>query len=89
MDFLCWLVEINSAEFRFVEESIIGGSNLRLFDAHSSVLSYHLHSLTHGLDTLGIHEVVVETVHSVIDGDIALPGEEKVPCVQSLVRVEY
>ena len=43
---------------------------------------------TNYLDALGVHEVVVEAVHGVVDGDVALPGEQQVPGVEAGVRVE-
>ena len=78
------MVEINFAKFWLVEEC----SNLRLLDRWGSFFCDHLNSLSHGLDTLWVHEVVVDGVHSVIDINIALSGEKQVTSVKAIVRVE-
>ena len=88
VDVLCRLVEVDLAEVRFVEEGIIGGPNLGLFDTNSSVLGNHLDSLAHGLDSLGVHEVVVEAVNGVVDGDVALPGQQEVTSIKTSIRIE-
>ena len=88
MDLLGGLVQVDSADFWLVEEGVVGGANLGLLDPHGGLLGDHLDSLPHGLHSLGVHEVVVETVHGVVDGDVALPGEEEVSRVQTVVRIE-
>ena len=88
VDLLGALVEVDPANLRLVEVCVVGGAHLRLLDPHSRLLGDHLDRLSHGLHSLGVHEVVVEAVHGVVDGDVALPGEEKVPGVQTVVRVE-
>ena len=88
MDLLGCLVQVDSADFRLVEEGVVGGANLGLLDPHGGLLGDHLDRLPHGLHPLGVHEVVVKAVHGVVDGDVALPGEEEVARVQAVVRVE-
>ena len=88
MDLLGGLVQVHTAGLRLVEEGVVGGAHLGLLDPHGGLLGDHLDSLPHGLHSLGVHEVVVEAVHGVVDGDVALPGEEQVSRIQTIVRVE-